>query len=262
MLSLLDSLFGALPESVEVAGARAYPALSAEDGRVALRLFESAEAARAAHAQGAQALLLARVADRMRDLAKTAKARLGIGLAQTGLSAEALAQQVAARAAQAYWTPAAIRDRAAFDAALEQRGEFGRAAAARLEDVCSWLNAAMELRKRLGPVEKSWPYAGADLRAQLQGLFAPGFVAQIPEASWPRVSVYLKAASIRLDRLPHKPQRDLDATKQVQALVTRLPGPFHPARWIIEEWRVAQFAQELRAEGAPTPAKIEAALAG
>jgi ATP-dependent helicase HrpA len=254
--------FGPLPESVQVAGAQAYPALSAEDGRVALRLFESAPAARQAHALGVQALLLSRVGDRLRDLARTAKSRLGIGLAQTGLAAEALAQQVAGRAAQNYWAPAAIRDPAAFAAALERRGEFGREAAARLDEVCNWLNAAMELRKRLGSIEKSWPQAGADLRAQLHSLFAPGFVEMIPEPQWRRVALYLKAGSIRLDRLPHKPQRDLDATKQIQALVARLPGPFHPARWIIEEWRIAQFAQELRAEGSPTPLKIEGALAG
>ena len=254
--------FGALPESVELKGARAYPALSAEDGKVALRLFESAQAAAKAHALGVQALLLARVGDRLRDLAKTARSRLGIGLAQTGLAAEALAQQVAERAAQNYWAPAAIRDQAAFASALERRGEFGREAAARLDEVCNWLNAAMELRKRLAGIEKSWPQAGADLRGQLQGLFAPGFVAAIPAQAWPRVALYLKAASIRLDRLPHKPQRDAEAMKQIQALSARLPGPFHPARWILEEWRIAQFAQELRAVGSPTPAKIEAAIGG
>ena len=254
--------FGALPASVEVGGARAYPALSMQGDGVALRLFESSEAAQAAHAQGAQTLLLARVADRMRDLAKTAKSRLGIGLTQTGLSAEQLARQVAARAVQAYWNPAAIRDRAAFEAALEQRGEFGREAARRMEDVCGWLNAGMELRKRLGTIEKSWPQAGADVRAQLQSLFAAGFVEAIPEEVWPRVATYLKAASIRLDRLPHKPQRDADASKPITSLAAKLPGPFHPARWILEEWRVAQFAQELRAVGSPSLAKVEAALSG
>ena len=213
-------------------------------------------------AAGAQTLLLARVADRMRDLAKTAKSRLGIGLTQTGLSAEQLARQVAARAVQAYWNPAAIRDRAAFEAALEQRGEFGREAARRMEDVCGWLNAGMELRKRLGTIEKSWPQAGADVRAQLQSLFAAGFVEAIPEEVWPRVATYLKAASIRLDRLPHKPQRDADASKPITSLAAKLPGPFHPARWILEEWRVAQFAQELRAVGSPSLAKVEAALSG
>ena len=263
--TVLDWDFGALPDQLEIGGARAYPALSAGDGNgeggIALRLFESAEAARQSHEAGARALLLARVGDRLRDLAKTARSRLGIALAQTGLSAEALALQVAERAARDYWNPAQIRDEAAFRQALERRGEFGRAAAARLEDVCGWLNAAMEVRKRLDASAKSWPDAAADLRRQLQGLFAPGFVAQIPQEQWPRVAVYLKAASIRLERLPHKPQRDLEMMKQIQGAAQQLPGPFHAARWVIEEWRVALFAQELRALGSPNAAKVQAALA-
>jgi ATP-dependent helicase HrpA len=259
--TVLDWDFGALPDHVEIDGARAYPALSlSRDGAVALALFESAPAARAAHAAGAQALLLARVADRLRDLAKTARSRLGLALAQTGLSAETLALQAAERAVRDYWQPAAIRDQAAFRHALERRAEFGQEAARRLDDICGWLNAAMSLRKPLEGAAKSWPDAAADLRQQLQSLFAPGFVAGIPEEVWPRVSLYLKAAAIRLERLPHKPQRDLDMTRQIQTLSRLLPGPFHPARWLIEEWRIALFAQELRANGAPGAAKIQAAL--
>jgi ATP-dependent helicase HrpA len=253
--------FGALPEQVKVGGALAFPGLSADGAQISLRLFESQQAAREAHAAGVQALLLQRVQDRLRDLAKTARSRLGIALAQTGLNAEALALQVAGRAAGVYWNPAAIRDEAAFRSALERRGEFGRQAAQQLDDVCNWLNAAMELRKRLDAGAKSWPEAATDLRAQLHSLFAPGFVAAIPEEVWPRVAVYLRAASIRLDRLPHKPQRDLDAMKQVQVLTARLPGPFHPARWLIEEWRILLFAQELRAVNSPSAARIQAALA-
>jgi ATP-dependent helicase HrpA len=254
--------FGALPDQVEIDGALAYPALSAGADGVALRLFESAAAARAAHAGGSQALLLARVGDRLRDLTRTARSRLGIALAQTGLSAEALALQVAQRAAQAYWEPAAIRDEAAFRQALERRGEFGRSAAAMLDEVCAWLEAAMSLRKKLDSAANPWPEAATDLRQQLQSLFAAGFIAAIPPDNWPRVATYLKAAAIRLERLPHKPQRDLEMSRQVQALARRLPGPFHPARWLIEEWRVALFAQELRAQGSPGAAKVQALLAG
>ena len=259
--AVTDWDFGALPQQVQVAGTLAFPALSTDGAQVSLRLFESQEAAREAHAAGVHTLLLQRVQDRLRDLARTARSRLGIGLAQTGLNAEGLAQQAAERAARFYWTPAAIRDESAFRAALEHRGEFGRHAAQQLDDVCGWLNAAMELRKRLDAVAKPWPEAVADLRAQLHGLFAPGFVAAIPEEVWPRVAVYLKAAAIRLDRLPHKPQRDLDAMKQVQVLAARLPAPFHPARWLIEEWRILLFAQELRALNSPSADKIKAALA-
>jgi len=168
---------------------------------------------------------------------------------------------VAERAARAYWNPAEIRDEAAFRKALERRGEFGREAAKRLDDVCAWLVAGMELRKKLDAIAKPWPDANSDLRAQLQTLFAPGFILAIPEESWPRITVYLKAATIRAERLPHKPQRDLEMQKQIRAVAQHLKGPFHPARWLIEEWRVALFAQELRANGSPTAGKIQAALA-
>jgi ATP-dependent helicase HrpA len=258
---VLDWDFGTLPDHVDIGGARAYPALDADAGRVCLRLFESSAAAAAAHAAGAQSLLLARVPERLRDLAKTARARLGIALAQTGLNAEALALHIAGRAAHSCWNPAAIRDEAEFRLALERRSEFGAEAAGRLDAVCGWLDAAMSLRKRLDAAAQPWPEAAADLRSQLQSLFAPGFVAAIPEAVWPRIAIYLKGAAIRLERLPHKPQRDLESTRQIAALLKQLPGPFHPARWIIEEWRVALFAQELRAEGSPSAAKIQAALA-
>lgn len=258
---VLDWDFGAMPAFIEVAGARAYPALVNANERIGLKLFESADAASQAHAAGTQALLLARVADRLKDLARTARSRLGISLAQTGLSAEQLALQVAERAARSYWNPAAIRDEAAFHAALAKRGEFGREAVKRLEEVCAWLLVGMELRKKLDAIAKPWPDANTDLRNQLQTMFAPGFIDAIPDDIWPRIGVYLKAATIRAERLPHKPQRDLDMLKQVRAVATHLKGPFHPARWLIEEWRIALFAQELKALGSPSALKIQAALA-
>ena len=259
--TILDWDFGRMPEAIEVGGAKAYPALVSANERIGLKLFESAEAARAAHAAGTQALLLARVADRLRDLTRTVRSRLGIALAQTGLSAEALALHVAERAARAYWNPAEIRDDIAFHKALERRAEFGREAVKRLDDVCSWLLAAMALRKKLDGLAQPWPDANSDLRQQLQTLFAPGFVAEIPEDIWPRIAVYLKAATIRAERLPHKPQRDLEMLKQIRAVAMHLKSPFHPARWLIEEWRIALFAQELKAQGSPSAQKIQAALA-
>jgi ATP-dependent helicase HrpA len=255
--------FGTLPDHVDLAAGRGYPALVADtDGRINLRLLESRAAADAAHTAGTQALLLARVSDRLRDLARHAKSRLGIALAQTGLNAEQLARAAAERAARAYWNPTEIRDEAGFRAALERRGEFGRAATQRLDDVIGWLLAALELRRRIEAIEKTWPDAAADLREQLRTLFAPGFIADIPEAQWPRIVLYLKAASIRLDRLPQKPARDLDFTKTLRGFWRSPTSPFHAARWILEEWRIATFAQELKALGAPSVEKVRAALVG
>ena len=105
------------------------------------------------------------------------------------------------------------------------------------------------------------PQAQADLQKQLESLLAPDFVAAIPTAQWPRIGIYLKAMGVRLDRLPNKPQRDQDLSAQLQPWIERLPGPWHAARWVIEEWRIALFAQELRALGSPNAERVRVALA-
>src|SRR3546814_645662 len=71
--NIADWDFDDLPDSVPLAsGARGYPALSVEAGRIDLRLFESREAADAAHRFGVRALLLKRLPERTRDLNKSA----------------------------------------------------------------------------------------------------------------------------------------------------------------------------------------------
>ena len=263
--TVLDWDFGDLPDDLHLpSGARAYPALRVADqdggARVSLALLESTEAAARAHAQGVRALLLARMNDRMRDLARTAKSKLG--LAQVGLviSPETLARSVAQRAAAQAWPLATLRTQAAFQQALQHRGEFGRLAASMLDEACGWLVAASDLRRRLRALGSQWPEARADIAQQLDSLLAAGFVEAIPDPQWPRVAVYLKAVSIRLDRLPNKPQRDLELSAQIKPFAARLPSPWHPARWVLEEWRVALFAQELRAEGSPNADRLRAAL--
>jgi ATP-dependent helicase HrpA len=252
--------FGDLPQSISLpAGARAYPALCVDGGKVALRLFETMQAAAAAHGAGVRALLLGKFPDRMRDLAKTARQRLGLALVHAPYTPEDLARAVAERAAGRAWELPSIRGEQAFRDALQHRGEFGRLAATMLGEVCDWLGTVAELRRRIREIEGRWPAAAADLRTQLDTLFAPGFVQRLPDDRWSRVPVWLRAAALRLERLPNKPQRDAEALAQLTRVP--LPGPDHPARWLVEEWRIALFAQELRAHGAPTADKIRQAVA-
>ena len=65
---------------------------------------------------------------------------------------------------------------------------------------------------------------------------------------------------LRIERLVQKPARDAELCAQIIKLDQRLPSPFHAARWLLEEWRITLFAQELRAVGAPTAEKILSAL--
>ncbi len=253
--------FGDLPEFVDLAGgARGYPALQMTGATISLRLLESQSVAATAHAQGVRALLLSKLPDRMRDLAKTAKSKLNLALVNAPYTSDDLAQVVAERAAASAWDTAAIRTQAQFNTALMHRGEFGREAAKMLDEICSWLLTAAELKRRLRSHGNQWAESINDLQGQLQSLFAPGFVAALPEAQWPRIATYLKAIGIRLDRLANKPARDAELTASLCRVADRIPEPFHPARWVLEEWRVALFAQELKAQGAPNAEKVAALL--
>ncbi|HEY0975469.1 MAG TPA: ATP-dependent RNA helicase HrpA [Solimonas sp.] len=254
--------FDDLPAHLVLAGgARAFPALSADGDRIRLRLFESEAAARQAHRAGTRALLLARLPERTRDIAKTVRAKLALLVSVFALDPSALADDIAARSADAVLLDdEPIRTRADFQAALERRGAFSMDAQKRLDDIVTWLTQAREIRARLKVAHGRWPGSAADMQQQLDTLFGPGFVAAIPETHWRRVVLYLRALHIRLERLANKPVRDEDLTKQVAPLAARLPQPFHAARWPLEEWRIALFAQELKAIDGPTAAKIEAAL--
>ena len=249
----------AAPAATRPATASSAPAsasVTTAAGSVSLALFESPEAARLAHIAGVRALLLAKLADRVRDLVKTARSRLGLAAVNPIITPEALAQAVAERAAAQTWDLASLRSEAAFKEAVQHRGDFGRVAVKLLDEACGWLMAAADLRKALRDSGSRWPEAAADIRQQLDSLLAPGLIDALPDEQWPRVAVWLKAIAIRLQRLPNKPQRDIELTAPIRALVAQLPHPFHPARWIVEEWRVAQFAQELKAVGSPTPDRI------
>ncbi|MEQ1440513.1 ATP-dependent RNA helicase HrpA [Fontimonas sp. SYSU GA230001] len=261
--NLTDWDFDDLPEHLRLpGGGYAFPALVIQDGRIDLRLFESAEAAAVAHRHGVRALLLARMPDRMRDLAKSVRGKLGQLAPAFALDLDTTTRQLAQRSVEATMLDGALRTRAGFQAALEKRGAFSMDAQQRLDDMLRWLTKARELRARIHAAGDRWPASLADLRNQLDSLFAPGFVAAIPDAQWPRIALYLRAMDVRLERLANKPARDEDLTQQVAPLVGALPGPFHAARWLLEEWRIALFAQELRAQSAPSAARIRALIAG
>ncbi|MGH8447384.1 MAG: DUF3418 domain-containing protein, partial [Solimonas sp.] len=263
---LTDWDFDELPESVPLAnGARGYPALAAgqgsHQGQVDLRLFESREAAAVAHQAGTRLLLLARLPDRLRDLTKNARLKLALLAVPFKLDAERLALQIAARSADAKLIEEPVRTRADFQAALERRANFSLDAAARLDAIVNWLNQALTIRKTLQGHAARWPLPAADMNAQLDSLFGENFVALIPDAQWSRVALYLRALQVRLERLPLKPARDEDMTKQVAPFAQKLADLSHPARWLLEEWRIALYAQELKAVGRPSLQAMKEALA-
>jgi ATP-dependent helicase HrpA len=98
------------------------------------------------------------------------------------------------------------------------------------------------------------------MRAQLVALIQPGFVTATGTRHLADLPRYLKAIGRRLEKVPGNPARDrewMDQVAEVRAeyddLLASLPphrrgeDAVREIRWMIEEFRVSLFAQELRA---------------
>jgi ATP-dependent helicase HrpA len=114
-----------------------------------------------------------------------------------------------------------------------------------------------KLWERLGPA--AYAATRADLHDQLQHLFAPGFLVQTP---WPwlmQFSRYLRGIARRIEKLPMGGgAKDAQLIADLQPLWQRWKSrakehaarDLHDAelvtyRWMLEEYRILLFAQEL-----------------
>jgi ATP-dependent helicase HrpA len=135
--------------------------------------------------------------------------------------------------------------------------ELSRAVAAVLAE-----RAALE--KKLPAIAKAFPQAAGEIRDQLSRLLAPGWVARTPWERLQHLSRYLKAAALRIEKVRADPERDRRLAAEVAALeapyrreIAARAGEVGPELeqfgWLLEELRVALFAQQLR-----TPVPVSA----
>jgi ATP-dependent helicase HrpA len=257
--------FGALPAgpvAVVREGIRvpAWPALAAEAAGVALRLFDRPEAALASHRSGVAALARLRLGPALRYLEKNMPLARDLGLLYAPLGRwDALrADLVEAVLTRLFLAEPLPHDRASFESRLEEgRGRLMEVA----EQAARAVHGALMEWKALWPLLQtaaSEPRraALADLRAQVEWLMQPGFVARTPDPWLSRIAVYLKGARLRLEKLSGRLARDAQWQASVSHWMKRwadLPPTTDPERlarretlrWLIEEYRLSLFAQEL-----------------
>jgi ATP-dependent helicase HrpA len=112
---------------------------------------------------------------------------------------------------------------------------------------------------------KGVPDATADATQQLQRLVPKRFLADTPWPALQHFARYLKAITLRLDKLRADPARDASRMADVRPqeqrywrLVADRKGQVDERmlelRWLLEELRVSLFAQELRT---PQPVSIK-----
>ncbi len=269
--------FGDLPKRVELSGKSAtlsaYPALVEEpEGRVALRLFETEANAAIAHPTGLRRLFALAVQGQIRALDRTLALGRSTVIAKPYQGrAVALKQELLCAVLDAAFLAEGeeIRDASRFQACLV-------AGRARLVPMAEQLirlvtTIFVDHQKIAEEIRKDIPLHRAsyeDLRSQMAGLVYPGFVAATPLVRLSHYPRYLKAALLRLDKMRDQPLRDRERLAEIAPWCARFqviasPGSADPnleaLRWMLEEWRVSLFAQELKATMPVSAKRIEKA---
>ena len=256
-------------------GLTAFPALVDLGESVALRVFERSDEARAAHRQGVVRLLRHALASE----AKQARRRLPIGNA-LGLKYAPLGSVDSLRedlleggfADLLERHELDVRTAAGFEALRTQcsRELFG-AGFERLKLAEPIVDAQAGLKPWLDPPLLGFARASYDdMHEQLDALLTPGFLRELPPSRLVHYPRYLKAMRLRGERLRQDPAKDQQRMLQVMPywrgyLQHRAAGMDPVAlaelRWLIEEWRVSLFAQELKTAEPVSAKRLARALA-
>ena len=268
---MTDWSFGELPELMEVdvgGGQRVvgYPGLSDDGESVALCVFDTLEEAREAHACGLLRLYMLQFRDQLKYFEKNLPGltQMAMQFMPLGSLADLRQQLIGLTFARACLVEPWPTDAQSFKARCgEAKSRLGLLA----QEICRLVGQILTdwqvLQKKL-PTFKGHPVAVQDVEKQLGRLIGKRFIADTPFERLQHFPRYLKAISLRLDKLKSDPARDarllteyapLWTTYERRAIVLAKQGVSDPQveqfRWMLEELRVQLFAQELR-----TPAPV------
>ncbi|WP_296605706.1 ATP-dependent RNA helicase HrpA [Nocardioides sp.] len=244
-----------------------HPALVDEGSSVGLQVHGSADEAEARHRLGVRRLLLLELPSPVRTVLDglTNVEKLGLAGSPYPSVAELLEDCRAAVVGAVVDARPVVRDEAAY---VALRAEAARDQEAHLRavmgDVIRVLDAWRRVEKALsGRADMMQLPALTDMRAQLGRLVHPGFVGEAGATQLRRYPVYLAALEQRRERLPGQVNRDRQLMDQLLDLqdaylhrIEALPAGRPPGeklrqvRWMLEEYRVSLWAQQL---GTPYP---------
>ncbi|QAY58608.1 ATP-dependent RNA helicase HrpA [Microbacterium protaetiae] len=276
---------GELPAVVDtkVAGGvvRGYPALIDDRATVSARIEATPAQAEAATRAGVRRLVLLSTpspADYVLDHL-TAAEKLALA-ASPYPSARAAIEDCRVAVADA------VIARTHPDAVVRTRADFDRVRDAFAAAVVDELFAAVSLLARIltaaRDVERAVKGTNAltllaalnDVKGQLSGLVYPGFVSRTGLAQLAQLPRYLQGALQRLRSLPDSPGRDRQRQTEYERAAALYvdagggipPAPDAPAhlvtaRWMLEEYRISLFAQDLGTTGSVSLQRIAKTLA-
>ncbi|TRZ69317.1 MAG: DUF3418 domain-containing protein, partial [Rhodocyclaceae bacterium] len=269
---LTDWTFGELPELMEVSVAgrqmTGFPALVDRGQSVDLRAFDTPDEACLLHRAGLRRLFALALREQVKTIEKNLPGirEMTLHFMHVGSEKDLREQLVAA----------ALERTCMVEPLATSAGEFEvRKEAARpkvilvAREIARLLGTILGdhtvLLKKISAMQKAFPLACADITAQVGDLFCRNFIVATPFERLAHYPRYLKAATLRLDKARVDAARDLrlmgewlSLGKPFERERTARGGVSDPSleefRWLLEELRVALFAQELRT---PSPVSVK-----
>ena len=263
--------FGELPELMEIrkggASLVGFPALIDQGDAVTIEVFDEPEVAAARHRAGLRRLVALQIRDALKYLEKNIPdlQKMAVAYMPLGTQEELRDQIVEVALDRAFLQPPLPADAAAF----RQRIDEGRGRLTLIANEVARLAATIlaeyAIASRKIRDTKGQPDATGDATQQLQRLISKRFLATTPWAQLQHFTRYLKAITLRLDKLRADPVRDAARLAELKPqeqrywrLVAERKGAvderMQEFRGLVEELRVSFFAQELRT---PQPVSVK-----
>jgi ATP-dependent helicase HrpA len=263
--------FGELPELMEVRkGAQTlvgFPALIDHGTHVQIEVFDEPDLAAAKHRAGLRRLVALQIKEPLKyleknipDMQKMAALYMPLGTLE-----ELRTQIIDVALDRAFLAEPLPNDEATFKARLEEGRTrltlIAQEVARQAANILTEYAAATRKLKDSRPAKD----VADDVTAQLQRLCGKRFLAATDWAAMQHLPRYLKAVTLRLDKLRADPARDSARLAELRPLEQRylrrladLRGAadarLDDYRWLLEELRVSLFAQELRT---PQPVSVK-----
>jgi ATP-dependent helicase HrpA len=258
-----------LPERIEIEGIPAFPAvIPASEDSVDLKLLESPQAALQQSRQGIRILLRQALKKELKELEKSLSIKQ-LQLAGLSLGDHKNLQQSILRALlDDLFRQELPRTPHAFEKIVhEGRKNLLPKGQAFLKLTLQILESTLALRKKITQNQSlATVITGKDILEQLDSLVYPGFIEEIPEQYLQDYPRYLAAAEKRLEKAGYKPDQDRLRHGQFAPLWQkfkplweshRQESTVMAFRFLLEEWRIQVFVQELAAKNRVSQHKLQ-----
>ena len=267
--------FGDLPERVKLdtqgVTITAYPTLVDDTDSVSLTCKDDQTESVALHKQGLRRLLLLQLPDQARQLRKGPPGieRLCLNFATIG-SCDTLRQDVIDAALdEILFDDGLLREEQAFARKIQQGKTSLLATCNQICEVVDKILASYRAcRVHLDGVNAD---TRSDIEHQLGRLIYPGFVSDTGLTQLRHIPRYLEAVKLRIERAARAPKKDAVGMASIKPFVERMEqlddesggGACRPEsddyRWLLEEYRVSLFAQELKTARPVSAKRLEQA---